>query len=50
MQKQHAISIRMPIELYEKIKENAKREHRSISQQIIIDLEEVVSGKDEVHA
>lgn len=39
MQKQHAVSIRMPIKLYEMIKENAKRDHRSISQQIIIALE-----------
>ena len=39
MKKQHAVSIRMPIKLYEMIKENAKREHRSVSQQIIVALE-----------
>ena len=50
MKKQHAVSIRMPIRLYEMIKENAKREHRSVSQQIIVDLEEVISGKEEIHA
>ena len=39
MKKQHAVSIRMPIKLYEMVKEDAKREHRSVSQQIIIALE-----------
>jgi len=39
MEKQHAVSIRMPIELYEKIKEDAKNEHRSVSKQIITAIE-----------
>jgi len=39
MEKQHAVSIRMPTGLYERIKRDAKNEHRSVSQQIIVALE-----------
>ena len=45
MKKQHAVSIRMPTKLYEMVKENAKREHRSVSQQIIVALEKGFDGQ-----
>ena len=39
MKDYQTISVRMPKELFEEIKENAKREHRSINQQMNLYLE-----------
>jgi len=50
MKKEHSVSIKMPIELFEYIKENAKREHRSVGMQIINYIEKAISEKEKASA
>ena len=48
--KKHSVSIRMPIKLFETIHAAAVKDHRSVSQQIVIALERAISDKEEVKA